>query len=160
MDTIPEIRMAVQMVTANSRKRRPRMPAMNRIGMKTAASDSVMETMVKPISREPVSEACIGVSPSSIWRTMFSSMTMASSTTKPMERINAIMEMLLRLKLSRYITEKVPTMEKGSAIAGIMVAEKFRRNRKITMITRAVSYTHLRAHETRHDLVCRLLLEK
>ena len=23
-----------------------------------------------------------------------------------------------------------------------------------------VSYTHLRAHETRHELVCRLLLEK
>src|SRR5665648_1202480 len=28
------------------------------------------------------------------------------------------------------------------------------------MLTYAVSYTHLRAHETRHDLVCRLLLEK
>ena len=27
-------------------------------------------------------------------------------------------------------------------------------------VARAVSYTHLRAHETRHDLVCRLLLEK
>ena len=27
-------------------------------------------------------------------------------------------------------------------------------------IDKAVSYTHLRAHETRHDLVCRLLLEK
>src|SRR5450756_669605 len=26
--------------------------------------------------------------------------------------------------------------------------------------TDTVSYTHLRAHETRHDLVCRLLLEK
>src|SRR5450759_2073313 len=26
--------------------------------------------------------------------------------------------------------------------------------------SKAVSYTHLRAHETRHDLVCRLLLEK
>ena len=25
--------------------------------------------------------------------------------------------------------------------------------------TNSVSYTHLRAHETRHDLVCRLLLE-
>src|SRR5665648_1125895 len=25
---------------------------------------------------------------------------------------------------------------------------------------KAVSYTHLRAHETRHDLVCRLLLQK
>ena len=30
--------------------------------------------------------------------------------------------------------------------------------RKIT--DKPVSYTHLRAHETRHDLVCRLLLEK
>ena len=27
-------------------------------------------------------------------------------------------------------------------------------------ISEPVSYTHLRAHETRHDLVCRLLLEK
>src|SRR5665648_1138339 len=30
----------------------------------------------------------------------------------------------------------------------------------IGMAVIAVSYTHLRAHETRHDLVCRLLLEK
>src|SRR5450756_2775639 len=29
-----------------------------------------------------------------------------------------------------------------------------------TQLRIAVSYTHLRAHETRHDLVCRLLLEK
>src|SRR5450756_3048717 len=28
------------------------------------------------------------------------------------------------------------------------------------LVFAAVSYTHLRAHETRHDLVCRLLLEK
>src|SRR5450756_2586451 len=28
------------------------------------------------------------------------------------------------------------------------------------VIVLPVSYTHLRAHETRHDLVCRLLLEK
>src|SRR5450759_3637645 len=27
-------------------------------------------------------------------------------------------------------------------------------------VLKSVSYTHLRAHETRHDLVCRLLLEK
>src|SRR5450756_608782 len=30
----------------------------------------------------------------------------------------------------------------------------------IAAIETTVSYTHLRAHETRHDLVCRLLLEK
>ena len=29
-----------------------------------------------------------------------------------------------------------------------------------SIVENAVSYTHLRAHETRHDLVCRLLLEK
>src|SRR5450756_717901 len=29
-----------------------------------------------------------------------------------------------------------------------------------TGASHSVSYTHLRAHETRHDLVCRLLLEK
>src|SRR5450759_199219 len=28
-----------------------------------------------------------------------------------------------------------------------------------TPVASSVSYTHLRAHETRHDLVCRLLLE-
>src|SRR5659263_211546 len=28
------------------------------------------------------------------------------------------------------------------------------------LVIHSVSYTHLRAHETRHDLVCRLLLEK
>src|SRR5450759_3078222 len=31
--------------------------------------------------------------------------------------------------------------------------------RDVSIGTIPVSYTHLRAHETRHDLVCRLLLE-
>eukprot|EP01016_Furgasonia_blochmanni_P008234 TRINITY_DN13316_c0_g1_i1.p1 TRINITY_DN13316_c0_g1~~TRINITY_DN13316_c0_g1_i1.p1 ORF type:complete len:520 (-),score=13.91 TRINITY_DN13316_c0_g1_i1:12-1571(-) len=31
---------------------------------------------------------------------------------------------------------------------------------KVRIFISSVSYTHLRAHETRHDLVCRLLLEK
>ena len=65
--------------------------------MNTAASERVMDTMVKPISPEPLSDAISGSSPISMWRTMFSSMTMASSTTKPMLRISAIMERLSRL---------------------------------------------------------------
>ena len=47
------------------------------------------------------------------------------------------MEILFMLKFSRYITENVPTMEKGKAMAGITVAEKFLRNRKITRMTKA-----------------------
>ena len=50
-ETKPETRMAIPMVTANSWSSRPRMPPMNSTGMKTAASESVMDRMVKPISR-------------------------------------------------------------------------------------------------------------
>ena len=66
---------------------------------------------------------------------MFSSITMASSTTKPIERISAIIDRLFRLKSSSYITANVPRMENGSAIAGIIVAETLCRNRKITPTT-------------------------
>ncbi len=96
-ETMPEIRIATQMVTANSRNRRPRMPPRNSTGMNTAASDSVIETMVKPISFDPVRAACSGFSPISMCRKMFSSITMASSTTKPTERISAIIDRLSRL---------------------------------------------------------------
>ena len=97
MDTRPETKMAVVMVTANSRNRRPSIPAMNSTGIKTAASETVMEIIVKPISRDPLSAASYGASPCSIWRMIFSSITMASSTTKPMERISAINDRLSRL---------------------------------------------------------------
>src|SRR5450756_2877366 len=40
------------------------------------------------------------------------------------------------------------------------LAEKLSDARRALMLPHPVSYTHLRAHETRHDLVCRLLLEK
>ena len=93
-DTTPEMRMAVMIVTANSRNSRPRMPAMNRIGMKTAASETVIDTIVKPISFDPASAACSGGSPRSMCRTMFSSITIASSTMKPTERIRAIIDRL------------------------------------------------------------------
>ena len=84
-------------VTANSWRSRPTIPPMNRTGMKTAASDRVIDRMVKPISREPSKAAWRGSSPISMWRTMFSSMTMASSTTNPTESVRAISERLSRL---------------------------------------------------------------
>ena len=75
-------------------------------------------------------------SPRSMCRTMFSSTTMASSTTKPTASVSAMSERLSRLKPSRYITAKVPTSDIGSARLGIMVAREFRRKRKITITTR------------------------
>src|SRR5665648_1103547 len=46
-----------------------------------------------------------------------------------------------------------------SWIKDAKVREKAKKLLEVSHLT-AVSYTHLRAHETRHDLVCRLLLEK
>ena len=90
MDT----RMAADMTTANSRKNRPTIPAMNKMGTNTAISDRLMETTVKPISRAPSIAACMAVLPRSMWRITFSSTTMASSTTKPAETVSAISERL------------------------------------------------------------------
>src|SRR5947209_13671893 len=67
-------------------------------------------------------------------RTMFSSMTMASSTTNPTDRVSAIRDRLSRLYPSRYITTKVPTMDIGSATLGMAVAERLRRDRKSTRL--------------------------
>ncbi len=73
------------------------MPPIIKSGMRTAISDRLIEKMVKPISLAPCSAALNGATPSSIWRVIFSSITIASSTTKPTEIVNAISERLSRL---------------------------------------------------------------
>ncbi len=65
--------------------------------MNTAASESVIEMMVKPISRDPLNDASKTLSPISTCRTMFSSMTIASSTTNPTASTSAMSERLSRL---------------------------------------------------------------
>src|SRR6476660_4496129 len=72
---------------------------------------------------------------------MFSIMTIASSTTKPVEIVSAINVRLLRLKPSRYITASVPTSDNGTATLGMIVADRLRRNRKITITTSATVST-------------------
>ena len=85
------------MTTANSWSNRPSSPPRNRMGMNTATSESVIDRMVNPISREPSSAASMVGFPISRWRTMFSSITMASSTTKPTASVIAIIERLSTL---------------------------------------------------------------
>ncbi len=96
-ETKPETRIATAIVTANSRKSRPMIPPMKRSGMKTAASEIVIETIVKPISFVPFRAASNGFSPISMWRTMFSRTTIASSTTNPTDSVSAISERLSML---------------------------------------------------------------
>ena len=89
--------MVIAIVIENSRNRRPMMPLIIRSGIRTATSETEIEMMVKPISAEPFNAASNGFSPSSMWRVMFSSITIASSTTKPTAIVNAISDRLSRL---------------------------------------------------------------
>jgi len=140
-DTTAEIRMATARVMANSRNSRPTTSLMKISGISTAISDTVREMIVKPICLAPLSAASSGVSPSSTWRLMFSIITMASSTTKPVAMVRAIRVRLLMLKPAACITAKVPISDRGTATAGIRVAVKLRRNRKITPTTSATAST-------------------
>ena len=130
------MRMAVERVTANSRKRRPTIPPINKRGIKTAMSEILMERTVKPISSAPFIAASNGFIPSSIWRVIFSITTMASSTTNPVEMVIAISERLSRVYPNRYITAKVPINETITAMAGTSVARKLRRKTKTTRTTK------------------------
>ena len=96
-ETTPEMSTATMMTTPNSRSRRPRMPPMKSTGMNTATSDIVIDTIVKPTSLDPSSVACSRDLPISMWRVMFSSITIASSTTKPTHSVSAINDRLSRL---------------------------------------------------------------
>ena len=97
-ETKPDTSTAATMVTANLMQQPADDAAfMKMIGMKTAANDSVIDTIVKPISLAPSNVACNAGLPISIWRAMFSSMTIASSTTKPTHKVSAISDKLSRL---------------------------------------------------------------
>ncbi len=96
-ETASEIVIATDKVTANSRNSRPSMPPISRIGTKTATRARVIDSTVNATSRAPCSAASIRDMPASRCRVMFSNTTIASSTTKPVEIVNAISERLSRL---------------------------------------------------------------
>ncbi|MNV22477.1 hypothetical protein D3C71_1134520 [compost metagenome] len=138
-DTSREIPIATARVIANSWNSLPTTSAMNSSGISTAISDRVSEIRVKPICRAPFSAACIGVAPRSRWRAMFSSITIASSTTKPVAMVSAIRVRLLSENPASSITPKVPTSDSGTAMLGMIVAGRLRRNTKVTITTSAMA---------------------
>ena len=96
-DTMPDARTATTIVIANSRKIRPTSPDIKTSGMKTAASEIVIERIVKLISFALLIAASNAFSPRSMRRTVFSRKTMASSTRKPIASVRAISDRLSRL---------------------------------------------------------------
>src|SRR3954465_7567874 len=134
-DTTADVTTAMVNVSANSRNMRPTRPDMNNSGMNTAISDTVSEITVKPISLAPFNDASMTDSPSSMWRTMFSIITMASSTTKPVPIVSAINDRLSRLNPEKYMMPKLVISDSGSATPAINVAPSDRRNNSTTSVT-------------------------
>ncbi len=70
---------------------------------------------------------------------MFSSMTMASSTTRPMASTSASRVSVLMLNPSASMIAQLPISDTGMVTSGISVARSERRNRKMMRMTRTTA---------------------
>ena len=88
-----------------------------------------MAIIAKETCFEPLYAATSGVSPSSIRLTIFSSITIASSTTIPIASTSAIRVNKLIEKSKKYIDKKVDINETGKAIMGTIKDLIFPKNK-------------------------------
>ncbi len=96
---------------------------MNIRGVNTAIKEIEIERMVKLISPDPASAALNGSSPRSIRCQITSTMTIASSTTKPTAMVKAINERLSRLKLSGSMTAVAAGRASGITTYGYLLTD-------------------------------------
>ena len=82
----------------NGKKNLPTMPFMKATGTNTAQIAKVVAITARPISSVPSRAAVWWSSPMPTWRTMFSRTTIASSISRPMHRLSAIIVMKLSVK--------------------------------------------------------------
>ena len=134
---------AADNVTANSRNKRPTTPPINKIGKNTATSDTLIASTVKPTSLVAFNAALNGCKPFSTWRLAFSNTTIASSTTKPVDMVNAINDKLLMLNPQKYINAQAPNSDTGTATIGTSVERTSRKNTSTTKITNAIAINKL-----------------
>ena len=135
----PETHTAPASASANSTNSRPVRPGVKASGAYTATSVSVIVTTAKPISRAPRMPAEKGSIPSSMWRKMFSSITMASSTTRPMASTSASSVSVLMVKPNSAISAKAPIRLTGMVMIGMIDARTVRRKTKITSATSRIA---------------------
>ena len=109
--------------------------------MNTTASAMFIDSRVGPTSPAPRKAASVGVAPSSMWREMFSSTTMASSTTSTAATIRAISDSVLSEKPSSQMMPSAPNSETGIASVGISAARQSPRKASTTNTTSITAST-------------------
>ncbi len=95
----------------------------------------VMAMIGATSSRAASVAAWMGVLPICRWRSMFSTMTMASSTTRPTESTMASSVSRLMVKPKTSISITAPMREIGTATTGMITPRSDPRNRKMTRMT-------------------------
>ena len=109
---------------------------MNAVGINTASNTSTIPTIGPDTSCIDLIAASLGVNlPVSKWRTVFSTTTMASSTTIPMANISPNSVRVFSEKPSRLITANVPISDTGMTNVGTRAARQFCKNSIITNST-------------------------
>ncbi len=112
------------------------MPPISPAGTKTAIKTSAMAISAPPTSSIVAWAASRGLRPSESFRSMFSTTTMASSTTMPMASTSAKRVRVLIEKPAAASTAIEPTSATGIARIGISAARQVCRNTTITKTTR------------------------
>ena len=140
-------------VKPKGRKNSPGMPPMNATGMNTAHIVSVVATTARPISIA----ASVAASQRRLalrkWRTMFSTSTIASSTSMPTTSVSASSVSMFSVKPRPSIAQNVGMIDSGSASADTSVARQSRRNSHTTMIARIAPSTSISIDES-YDSGC------
>ena len=133
--TKAEIATAAASATASSRNNRPVLPSRKPTGRNTATSTAVVAITAKATCAVPRRAATSGGSPRSARRWMFSTTTMASSTTSPIASTSANNVNRLIEKSNAYSAMNAATRHTGTVTAGISAARTLPRNSQITTST-------------------------
>ena len=102
------------------------------MGRNTTRVVSVLATIAAVTSSPPSTAASWGGIPDSVYRKIFSSTTMALSTSIPMPRANPPRLMRFKVKPPKYMRVKVAITEIGIAVATTIVLRIFLRKRSRT----------------------------
>ncbi len=139
--TKAEIATAAASATDNSRNRRPVLPCRKPTGRNTATSTAVVAITANATCPVPRFAATNGGSPRSTRRWMFSTTTIASSTTRPMHSTRASRVSRLIEKPNAYSAMNDAITHTGTVTAGTSAARALPRNSQITTSTSMIAST-------------------
>ncbi len=136
-DTNSDTSTDAAIVRANGLNHCPATPYMNATGTNTATIENVVAATARPISSVPSCDAVMWSLPISMWRTMFSRTTMASSIRIPIASDNPSSDMVLSVNPNAHTAMNDAITDTGSARPVMTVDRHELRNTNTTSTVRS-----------------------